>query len=399
MKIKQNFKVSKYLPIWTFIIFMSCKDMNPLKTEKNIDLKTILKPENFKSNSDGHDTHFYVLQNKHGLEATFSNYGQRLLSLMVPDREGKFKDIVLGFENLQRYREARERYFGAFVGRYANRISQGRFSIAGKEYTLATNNGTNHLHGGNVGFSDMLWKGRQLANNELEFAGTSSHMDQGYPGNLEVRVNYLLTDKNELVISYRATTDRTTIVNLTHHSFFNLAGEGSGSIEGHFLKINADGYTPIDEIMIPTGELRSVEGTPFDFRTAKPIGRDLGADHYQLQIGKGYDHNFVLNREVKGRDGLTLAAWVLEPTSGRVMEVLTDEPGMQFYSGNFLDGGTIGKSGKPYGHRGAFCLETQHFPDSPNQDGFPTTLLEPGQEYRSTCVYRFTTDQGDLQNN
>ncbi len=373
--------------------------MNPLKTEKNIELKTILKPENFKSNSDGHDTQFYVLQNKHGLEAIFSNYGQRLLSLMVPDREGKFKDIVLGFENLQRYREARERYFGAFVGRYANRISQGRFSIAGKEYTLATNNGANHLHGGYIGFSDVFWEGRQLSHNELEFAGTSPHMDEGYPGNLEVRVNYLLTDQNELVIRYRATTDRATIVNLTHHSFFNLAGEGSGSIEGHLLKINAGSYTPIDGNMIPTGELRSVEGTPFDFRTEKPIGRDLGADHHQLQTGKGYDHNFVLNREVRGGDGLTLAARVLEPTSGRVMEVLTDEPGLQFYSGNFLDGGTIGKSGKPYGHRGAFCLETQHFPDSPNQEGFPTTLLEPGQEYRSTCVYRFTTDQGDLQTN
>lgn len=380
-------------------LMVNCKEVAKSQTENNTVIKTILKSENFKINSDGHDSHFYVLQNKHGLEATFSDYGQRLLSLMVPDRDGKFNDIVLGFENLQRYREARERYFGAFVGRYANRISQGRFSIAGKEYTLATNNGTNHLHGGNVGFSDMLWKGRQLANNELEFTGTSPHMDQGYPGNLEVMVNYLLTDKNELVISYRATTDRTTIVNLTHHSFFNLAGEGSGSVEGHLLKIDADSYTPIDGTMIPTGELRSVEGTPFDFRTAKPIGRDLGADHHQLQIGKGYDHNFVLNREVRAGDGLTLAAWVLEPTSGRVMEVLTDEPGLQFYSGNFLDGGTIGKSGKPYGFRGAFCLETQHFPDSPNQEGFPSTLLKPGEMYQSTCIYRFKTDNDESQNN
>lgn len=381
------------------MIFLSCKDINQLKVENNTIIKTTLKRTNFEINIDGHDTQFYVLQNKHGLEAAFSNYGQRLLSLMVPDREGKFKDIVLGFENLKRYRQARERYFGAFVGRYANRISKGRFSIAGKEYTLETNNGVNHLHGGNVGFSDMLWKGQQLANNELEFKGISPHMDQGYPGNLRVRVNYLLTDKNELVISYRATTDMTTIVNLTHHSFFNLAGEGSGSIEGHLLKVNADIYTPIDENMIPTGELRSVEGSPFDFRSAKPIGRDLSSNHHQLQIGKGYDHNFVLNREVRGGDGLTLAARVLEPTSGRVMEVLTDEPGLQFYSGNFLDGGTMGKSGKPYGHRGAFCLETQHFPDSPNQDRFPTTLLEPGQEYRFTCVYRFTTDQEYLQTN
>jgi aldose 1-epimerase len=381
------------------VFTINCKEIAQKEDGRNIVMKTNLKRENFESNLDGQAAQFYVLHNKNGFEATFSNYGQRLLSLMVPDREGKFKDIVLGFETLQRYQEARERYFGAFVGRYANRISQGTFSVAGKKYTLATNNGVNHLHGGNVGFGDMFWEGRKLANNELEFTGISPHMDQGYPGNLEVRVNYLLTDQNELVISYQANTDRPTIVNLTHHSFFNLAGEGSGSVEGHLLKINADRYTPIDGTMIPTGELRSVEGTPFDFRTAKPIGRDLGADHHQLQIGKGYDHNFVLNKEISAGDGLTLAARVLEPTSGRMMEVLTDEPGLQFYSGNFLDGGTIGKSGKPYGHRGAFCLETQHFPDSPNQEGFPTTLLEPGQEYRSTCVYRFTTDQGDLQTN
>ena len=262
-----------------------------------------------------------------------------------------------------------------------------------------TNNGTNHLHGGSIGFSDILWEGQQLAKNEIEFTGTSPHMDQGYPGNLKVRVNYLLTDTNELVISYTATTDRSTIVNLTHHSFFNLAGEGSGSIEGHLLKINADSYTPIDENMIPTGKLSSVEGTPFDFRTMKPIGLDLGTDHYQLQVGKGYDHNFVLNGETKGGDGLTFAARVLEPKSGRVLEVFTDEPGMQFYSGNFLDRGTIGKSGKPYGFRGAFCLETQHFPDSPNQEEFPSTVLEPGEEYQSTCIYRFKTDHEVLKTN
>jgi aldose 1-epimerase len=358
----------------------------------NTELKTTLKKEDFEGKIAGKDAKFFVLQNKNGIEITFSNYGQRLLSLMTPDKDGKFEDIVLGFETLNRYTEAKEKYFGAFIGRYANRIADGKYSINGKEYKLATNNGANHLHGGNIGFNAIFWQARQLEKNQIEFFGTSPDMEEGYPGNLNVKVNYLLNDRNELIIRYYATTDKPTFVNLTHHSFFNLAGEGNGSINDHLLFIAADKYTPINKSMIPTGELASVVATPFDFRKPKPIGNDLETEDLQLDYGNGYDHNFVLmDNLTKNNDGLVLAAKVVEPVSGRVLEVLTNEPGIQFYGGNFLDGKTIGKSGKPYSYRGAFCLETQHFPDSPNQPRFPTTLLTPGEQYTSVCMYRFTT--------
>lgn len=361
-------------------------------------LKTTIRRERFEYSINGQDARLYVLNNGNGLEATFSNYGQRLISLMVPDREGRYEDIVLGFDSLEGYLMGKESYFGALVGRYANRIADGQFTLHGQSYHLDINNGGNHLHGGNVGFSQVFWEGRQLANNELEFRGTSPHMDQGYPGNLKVRVNYLLTENDELVITYHAATDRPTIVNMTHHSFFNLFGEGSGSVDGHSLQINADRYTPIDSNMIPTGELARVQGSPFDFGIAKPMGRDWHEKHQQLAYGQGYDHNFVLKGWNEVESAIVFAARVSEPKSGRVMEVLTTEPGMQFYSGNFLDGSVIGKSGKTYGYREAFCLETQHFPDSPNQDTFPSTVLEPGEVYQSTCIYRFTTDRETIRN-
>lgn len=388
---------TRILILWLILIFVSCKNKSKIKNsiEQEImvsSVKTKLKASNFQNKIDGKKTDFYILTNKNGVEVTFTNYGQRLTSLIVPDKNGKFEDIVLGFKTLKEFISAKEKYMGSTIGRYGNRISKGKFSIDGTEYTLATNNNTNHLHGGNKGFNNVVWDANQIENNEIEFTRTSPNMEEGYPGNLEVRVHYLLTEENELVIKYFATTDKPTIVNLTHHSFFNLAGEGKSTINNHLLMINADKYTPVDKTLIPNGELTSVDGTPFDFTKAKPIGRDLEVADQQLTYGKGYDHNFVLKKNLpKNENGLVLAAKVIEPNSGRTMEVLTNEPGLQFYGGNFLDGGTSGKSGKPYDFRGAFCLETQHFPDSPNQPNFPSTLLYPGEEYKSICIYKFGT--------
>lgn len=397
MNTKRLFSASKILFIAFLLTSLSCKnkvkEVESTETKiEEVSLKTNLKAKDFQIDIDNKKTDFYVLKNKNGLEVTFTDYGQRLTSLMVPDKNGKFEDVVLGFETLDKFISAKEKYFGSMVGRYGNRIAKGKFSINGTEYTLATNNGVNHLHGGDKGFNSVVWDANQIDGNEIEFTRTSPDMEEGYPGNLEVRVHYLLNDDNELVIKYYATTDKPTVVNLTHHSFFNLAGEGSGTINNHLLMVNADKYTPVDETLIPTGELPSVTGTPFDFTEAKPIGQDLDVENEQLTFGKGYDHNFVLIEDLpKNEDGLHLAARVTEPNSGRVMEIFTNEPGLQFYGGNFLDGGAIGKSGKPYDFRGAFCLETQHFPDSPNQPQFPSTLLKPGEAYSSTCIYKFST--------
>jgi aldose 1-epimerase len=258
-----------------------------------------------------------------------------------------------------------------------------------KAYTLATNNGENHLHGGRKGFNAVVWDAQQINNQRLELSYLSADGEEGYPGNLNVKVVYSLTDSNELKIEYSATTDRPTVVNLTHHSFFNLNGEGNGTINDHVLHINADAYTPVDAELIPTGTLATVEGTPFDFRTPKAIKTDLQKADEQLHFGNGYDHNFVLNNNRKNAEGLQFAAKVSEPISGRTMEVWTNEPGLQFYGGNFLNGNDIGKSSKPYRFRSAFCLETQHYPDSPNQANFPTTILAPGATYHSICVYKF----------
>lgn len=347
-------------------------------------------PEDFKVKIDDKTTDLYVLKNKTGMVASFTNYGQRLVSLLVADRNNNFEDIVLGFNSLQKYQTAREKYFGATIGRYGNRIAEGRFSLDGKTYQLATNNNTNHLHGGNRGFNSVVWEAKQIGDNEIEFTRIAKDEEEGYPGNLAVKVHYLLTEANELKIDYTATTDQKTIINLTHHSFFNLAGEGNGTINDHILEINADRYTPINAGSIPTGEMALVKGTPFDFRKAKKIGKDVDTKHVQLEFGKGYDHNFVLNNSRKNKEGLFFAARVEELQSGRVMEVFTNEPGLQFYGGNFQDGKTLGKNGKPYIYRGAFCLETQHFPDSPNQADFPSTVLEVGEIYKSSCVYKFS---------
>jgi aldose 1-epimerase len=338
---------------------------------------------------DGQNVELYTLTNRKGAEAKITNYGATVVSLKVPDRNGKFDDIVLGFDNIDGYVQGTS-FFGATIGRYGNRIAKGRFTLNGVEYKLATNNEPNHLHGGNKGFDKVIWHAKPFNVKNgigLRLNYLSHDGEEGYPGNLSVSVSYTLTDNNELKISYAATTDKDTVVNLTHHSYFNLAGHGNGDILNHRLMINADRFTPTDAGSIPTGELRSVKGTPFDFTQPTTIGARINQDDEQLKLAKGYDHNYVLN----GTAGtLRQVARVSEPTTGRTMEVWTTEPGMQLYSGNFLDGAQ-GKSGKVYQFRYGFCLETQHFPDSPNEPSFPTTVLRKGDTYRTQTIYKFST--------
>jgi aldose 1-epimerase len=353
--------------------------------------QTSMKKESFGKTPDGQSVDVYTLINSNGAEARIINYGGIVVSLKMPDRKGKLADIVLGFEHLDGYIKAPSVYLGALIGRYANRIAGGRFKLNGVAYSLATNNGENHLHGGIKGFDKVIWRARPLPTKDgpaLELNYLSKDKEESYPGNLAVSVVYTLTNRNELKVEYAAKTDEDTIINLTHHSYFNLAGEGNGDILNHQLMINADRFTPINNVQIPTGELRDVRGTPFDFTRLIAIGAHINDDHEQLKFGQGYDHNFVLN----GTAGtLRQAAKVYEPSSGRVMEVWTTEPGLQLYSGNFLDGSMVGKDGKAYGRRYGFCLESQHFPDSPNQPGFPTTILKKGARYSTTTIYKFST--------
>lgn len=375
------------------LIFFGCKDNNATKKsemeEEKISYANTINPDDFKAVIEGDSVNLYTLINKSGIRADFTNYGQRLIALHVPDKEGKMGDVVLGLSTLDGYMNGPKNNFGAVIGRYGNRIAKGKFSIKNTKYKLAKNNGENHLHGGNIGFESVIWKARQTAPNQIEFTRISPDMEEGYPGNLDVKVMYILSDNNELKIIYEANTDKTTIINLTNHSYFNLKGEGQGDINDHVMMINASAYTPVDTGLIPIGTIESVDGTPFDFTTPKTIRKDLDSNHAQMVIGGGYDHNFVLNETPKNSEGLVLAARVTEPTSGRSMEVYTSEPGVQLYGGNFLNGSSTGKSGKPYMKRNAFCLETQHFPDSPNQPNFPSTLLERGYTYKSTTVYKF----------
>ena len=343
----------------------------------------------FDKTPDGRDVDIYTLKSKGGAEARVISYGGIIVSLKVPDREGRLADVVLGFDDLDGYRGAGSTYLGALIGRYGNRIARGRFTLDGVEYKLATNNGPNHLHGGVVGFDKVLWSARPLKarnGSALELTYVSKDGEEGYPGALSVRVVDTLTDANELRIDYSATTDKDTVVNLTNHSYFNLAGEGSGTILGHLLTLDSDRFLPTDATSIPTGELRPVAGTPFDFTKPAAIGARIEADDEQLKWAKGYDHTYV----VRGRMGtLRRAARVEEPKTGRVMEVWTTEPGVQFYTGNYLDG-LAGKGGHTYDFRNGFCLETQHYPDSPNKPDFPTTVLRKGGRYRTTTVYKFS---------
>ncbi|MBA3430437.1 MAG: galactose mutarotase [Actinobacteria bacterium] len=341
---------------------------------------------------DGETVHLYKLSNGHCMQVKIITYGGIIQSLRVPNREGRSRNVVLGFDNLGDYVTNNSPYFGAIIGRYANRIAGGQFTLDGVTYDLPKNNGPNTLHGGPKGFHTKVWKAEEVVHDNsvgLRLHYTSPNGEQGFPGRLRTKVTYTLTEHNSLRMRYRATTNKPTVVNLTNHSYFNLAGEGSGTIYNHKLRLNADHYTPVDPTLIPTGEIAPVEGTPFDFREPKRIGARIRHDHPQILVGRGYDHNYVLNGD-SGR--LRHAAWVNEPRSGRVLQILTTEPGVQFYSGNFLDGTLVGPSGNVYRMSDGFALETQHYPDSPNQRHFPSTVLRPGGEYRSTTVFRFSVE-------
>jgi aldose 1-epimerase len=330
-----------------------------------------------------------VLKNTPGMEVRVVPYGGIITSIRVPDREGRFDDVVLGYDNADAYVRNNGPHMGAIIGRYGNRIAKGMFTLDGQTFHLALNNGPNHLHGGIKGFDKVLWQAEEFRNADgtgVIFRYTSADGEEGYPGKLDVRVTYTLNDRNELIVDYSATSDKATPVNLTQHSYFNLAGVTRDVLD-HELTINADRFTPVDETLIPTGTLAPVDGTPFDFRKPIAIGARIGEDHEQLRFGKGYDHNYVINRS---GEGLVPAAHVYEPSTGRVLDVSTTEPGVQFYSGNFLDGSITGKSGRTYQQRFGFCLETQHYPDSPNKPDFPSTILRPGSEYKSRTVFAFS---------
>ena len=353
-----------------------------------LNAKPKLTRAEFGKTLDGAPVQIYTFTNKNGLEARITNYGGIVVSLQAPDRKGAMADVILGFDTLHDYLTSPSPYFGALVGRYGNRIGHARFSLDGVEYKLAANNGQNSLHGGVHGFNKAVWTPRELPDGGLELTYLSKDGEEGYPGNLKVTVIYRLTDANELKIDYAATTDKETVLNLTNHAYFNLKGAGNGDILGHVVTLNAGRFTPVDAGLIPTGELRDVSGTPFDFRKATAVGARIEQNDEQLKLGKGYDHNWVLNQ-----NGVApgLAARVEEPSSGRVLEAFTDQPGVQFYTGNSLDGSIKGKGGKPFGRFSGLCLETQHFPDSPNKPAFPSTVLKPGQVFHSTTIYKFTT--------
>jgi aldose 1-epimerase len=336
---------------------------------------------------DGKEVTLYTLKNKSGAQVSITNYGGRVVSLLVPDKDGKLTDVVLGYDSLKSYQKEGEPFFGALIGRYGNRIGKGQFSLEGKSYQLQLNNGPNTLHGGKDGFFGKVWDAKQLDSTKLELTYSSKDGEAGYPGKLDVKVVYTLTEDNALQIDYTATTDKTTIVNLTNHAYFNLNGEGNATILDHELMIAADSITPVDSTLIPTGKLMAVKGTPFDFTQAKTIGKDIEVKDEQLKFGKGYDHNFALNKN----DGKTAVAWVRSLTTGIKMEIYTTEPGLQFYCGNFMEGkDKDGKGGKAYPHRSAFCLETQHFPDAPNHANFASTVLKPGETYHTSTTYKFS---------
>jgi len=345
---------------------------------------------------NGQSTQLFTLRNAHGIEIQLTNYGGIITSLKTPDRAGRFADIVLGYDNLAAY-VANSPYFGAIVGRYANRIARGHFTLDGATYTLAVNNGPNSLHGGLRGFDKVIWNARPFQNQDGQGVAldyTSANGEEGYPGTLHATVTYTLTPDDRLIVDYAATTDKATPLNLSQHSYWNLAGNASRDILGHVLTINADGITPVDSTLIPTGEIMPVQGTPFDFRTPHAIGERVDQrQNTQIRYGNGYDHNWVLNRGGAAADALVLAARVVEPSSGRTMEISTTQPGLQFYSGNFLDGSNIGKGGVVYHFRYGLALETQHFPDSPNHSNFPSTILHPGEQFHSRTVFKFGVTQ------
>ena len=365
------------------ILFFQCSSnknfMNQLKIEK----------KEFGTTEDNVTVYQFVLSNKNGMEISVINYGGIITSLKAKDRNGKYQDIVLGFNSLPPY-EDENPYFGALIGRYGNRIANGNFKLDGQSYKLDINNPPNHLHGGLKGFHKVVWNPKEIINDRnvsLELTYLSKHMEEGYPGNLDVKVTYTLNNKDELSVIYEAETDKKTIINLTQHSYFNLSGDFSEDILDHQIKINADAFLPVDETLIPTGEIRSVHGSPFDFRKSKLIGQDIDTNNKQIEFGKGYDHCWVINNQ---SNGLRSVATAYHSESGRVLDVYSDLPGLQFYSGNFLDGTLKSKGEGHYELRSGFCLETQYYPDSPNQQNFPSVILKPGDVYNSNTVFKFS---------
>jgi aldose 1-epimerase len=348
----------------------------------------------FGKTTDGQEVFLYTLKNAAGMEVKITNYGGTIQSIKVPDRDKNFADVVLGFENVEGYQQPKNTsYFGATIGRYANRVAKGQFVLKGVTYQIPTNDGPNALHGGISGFNKKVWDAKTMQTPEgpsLELHYLSKDGEEGFPGNLSVTVRFTLDKKNGLHIDYSATTDKETVLNLTNHSYFNLSGAGNPSILKNIVTIDADNYTPVDGTLIPTGKVETVSGTPLDFRHGLEVGKHINEDNEQLKLGKGYDHNFVLNH--KG-DLTKMAAKVEDPASGRVLEVYTNEPGLQFYTGNFLDGSVTGGIGGSYIYRSALTMETQHYPDSPNHPNFPSTVLEPGDTFHSTTIFRFKTEQ------
>ena len=350
-----------------------------------------MKKQNWGKGPNGEEVDLYTLRNAKGIETTITNYGGKIVTLKTPDRKGQFADIVLGFDNLAQYLD-KNPFFGSLVGRYANRIANGEFKLDGHTYTLARNNGPNTLHGGLVGFDKKVWQAEDASGREghsLRLQYVSKDGEENFPGTLTTTVTYTLTDSNELKIDYQATTDKNTVLNLTNHSYFDLSGAGSGEILDHIVTINADRFTPVNANLIPTGELKSVEGTPFDLRKPTPVRARINDKDQQLEYGSGYDHNFVLNGNGSSPQ---FAARAMDPKSGRVLEVLTTQPGVQFYTGNHLGNGIKGKGGTTYNYRCGLCFETQHFPNSPNQPDFPTTELKPGQRFHHVTVFKISAE-------
>lgn len=370
------------LIILSFGIFIGCSSHRP---ETNL-TKSGLNPENFIGLVDGKPTRLYTLTNSNGMEACITNYGGRIVSLMVPDSKGEFRDVVLGHDSIADYVNI-DGNFGALIGRYGNRINQGRFTLNGETYQLPQNNYGHCLHGGSKGFHNSVWTAQQLNDSILQLNLLSPDGEAGFPGKIEVSVIYKLTSENALHIDYEATTDKPTVLNLTNHSYFNLSGDPSKDILGETIYFDASRFTPIDDTFMTSGEIRNVEGTPFDFRNGRVIGDSINSDYDQIINGLGYDHNMVLDHPGNINN---VAAKVTDPDSGIILEVYTDEPGIQFYAGNFLNGEVKGKKGITYPRRGALCLETQHFPDSPNKPNWPSVVINPGETYKSTCIYKFS---------
>ena len=376
----------KYLLLF-FLIVISCENItkkNEIMSLVNIDKKP------FGVTKDGIDINQYILKNSNGMQISVINYGGIITSWKAKDRDGSYEDIVLGFDNLSDY-ESSSPYFGALIGRYGSRIKEGKFSLDGVDYTLEVNNGENHLHGGVKGFDKVIWeveKDVKESSASLILRHISTDMEEGYPGNLDVKVIYTLTNDDELKVRYEAETDKKTIVNLTQHSYFNLSANLSRDILAHQITIDADSFLPVDKTLIPSGELRDVEGTPFDFRKPKRVGDDINEDYTQLTLGNGYDHCWVLNNQ---NEGVRFVASAYDTLSGRSLEIFSDQPGIQFYSGNFLDGTLKSKDGGNYEFRSGFCLETQHYPNSPNHESFPSVILNPGEKYNTETIFRFST--------